>query len=400
MKLGNIIYQKLEDLSEISQEGDGVTRLPFTAEHQRAIVWLKDLMHDAHLTTRIDNIGNLIGEYKSPKNNAKTLIMGSHQDSVINGGKYDGALGVVLPIICFKYVYETCGDLDYNFKIIAFSDEEGIRFSTAFLGSQAVSGSFPPELLERKGIDGKPLLQTLKDFGLTPDISQCKLEGDSFLELHIEQGPVLENKNYPLGIVQAIQSILRYQVEITGFSGHSGTVPMDMRQDAGVGAAEVIVKITEFAESISDIVITIGSLDLYPGAVNVIPGKSNFTVDIRSMDKNLTDQASQKLTNFLEETCHKRNLTFTLEQKMRSATTLCSPSIIDALKQSMEKADVPVYLMASGAGHDTQEMAKIMEAGMLFIRCDKGISHNPLESVTPEDINTACRVITEYLKHY
>lgn len=400
MELGNIIYQKLEELAQISQKGEGVTRLPFTEEHQRAIVWLQDLMHSAHLTTKIDNIGNLIGEYKSPKNNAKTLIMGSHQDSVINGGKYDGALGVVVPIMCFKHVYETCGDLDYNFKIIAFSDEEGIRFSTAFLGSQAVSGSFPAELLERKGIDGKPLQQTLKEFGLTPDISKCKIEGDSFLELHIEQGPVLENKNYPLGIVQAIQSILRYQIEITGFSGHSGTVPMNMRQDAGVGAAEVIVKITEFAESISDIVITVGSLDLYPGAVNVIPGKSIFTVDIRSMDKNLTDQASQKLTYFLEETCRKRNLTFTLEQKMRSSTTICSPNIIDALKQSMEKIDVPVYLMASGAGHDTQEMAKIMEAGMLFIRCEKGISHNPQESVTPEDIDTACRVITEYLKHY
>ena len=399
--LGDIIYKKLDELAQFSKEGEGITRLPFTKEHKEAITWLEDLMKSAHLSTKIDNIGNLIGEYKSPTKNAKTLIIGSHQDTVINGGKYDGALGIVLPVICFKDFYETHGVLNYNIKFIAFADEEGVSFQTAFLTSKAVVGSFTPDLLERVRSDGKTLKKSLEDFGLNADISKCRInDGDSFLELHIEQGPILENKNLSLGIVDAIQGIERYIVEITGFAGHSGTIPMDMRHDAGVGAAFVITKITEFAEELKNIVVTVGSLELIPNAVNVIPGKSIFSIDIRAMDPLLIKTMVDKINSVLNEICEKKGLSFTFERKMKSPTTFCSDSVINTLEESMKSAGVPIFHMTSGAGHDAQEMATIMDAGMLFIRCKKGISHNKEESVTADDLDIASKVLGEFFKCY
>ena len=399
--LGDIIYKKLDELAEFSKDGEGVTRLPFTKEHKEAITWLEDLMNSANLTTKIDNIGNLIGEYKSPTKNAKTLVIGSHQDSVINGGKYDGALGIVLPIMCFKNFYETHGALNYNIKFIAFADEEGVSFQTAFLTSKAVVGSFTPDLLERVRYDGKTLKKSLENFGLNADISECKINDvDTFLELHIEQGPILDNKNLSLGIVDAIQGIERYHVEITGFAGHSGTIPMDMRRDAGVGAAFVISRITEFAENLKNIVVTVGCLELIPGAVNVIPGKSIFSIDIRAMDPLLIKTMVDKINSVLSETCEKRDLSFVLERKMKADSTICSKNVINMLEESMKSAGVPIFHMTSGAGHDAQEMATIMDAGMLFIRCKKGISHNKEESVMTEDIDVACKVLAEYFKCY
>ncbi len=398
--LGMLIYQKLEEIAQISQPGEGVTRLSFTPEHANAIKYLQELMEQSYLTVKVDNIGHLIGEYNSSEPSAKTLVMGSHQDTVINGGKYDGILGVILPILCFKNYYETYGPPDFNFKVIAFSDEEGVQFATAFLGSKVLSKSFTDDLWDRVGSLGKTLFQAVEDFGLTPDLSQCSIQGDSFLELHIEQGPVLENHNIPLGIVQAIQGIQRYQIEITGVAGHSGTVPMHLRNDAGVGVAELISQMTHYVESLNDVVFTVGALDLLPGAVNVIPGKAIFTVDLRAMDDELLDTVADKLKSILITICEKRHLSYSFEQKMKSLSTMCCPKIIQLLEKSCDNAQIPKFHIASGAGHDTQEMAKIMDSGMLFLRCKEGISHNPAESVTVEDIDVACKVIIEFIKEY
>ncbi|NLR93579.1 M20 family metallo-hydrolase [Flammeovirga sp. SR4] len=403
MQLGKETYQVLEELSKYSKEGPGVTRLYLTEEHKAAYSYLEKLMTDIGLTVEVDNIGNMIGTYTSPEKTNKTIVLGSHQDTVRNGGKYDGAMGVILPLIALKHCIQNNIPLKYNVKIASFGDEEGVRFATTYLGSKVLAGTFTSDLLDRKSEYGNTLKEELISFGLDPNkIPEDKLTDDivGYLEVHIEQGPVLQHKNLAVGVVNAIQGSHRYTININGMAGHAGTIPMPLRKDAGVGASESMVELTRYLETIENIVATFGIVEFLPGSINVIPGEANFTMDIRSLDEKLIKDTVTKFDQILRDVCNKRGLTYTLTNTNEAPPTTCSDTIIKQLETSVANVGSDVFTFPSGAGHDAQEMKNITDMGMLFVRCKDGISHNPLESVTENDLDIAAKVVVDFLKNY
>ncbi|MDP0494302.1 MAG: M20 family metallo-hydrolase [Fusobacterium sp. JB021] len=396
------IYNTLDKLGEITIEGEGVTRISFTKEHKKANKFIGDIMKENGLEVREDNAGNMIGEYFSKNKNAKTLVIGSHQDSVKNGGKYDGPLGIILPIISFGEYLKEEKELPYNVKIISFGDEEGIRFAMPFISSSIIAGTFDHENLNRVGIYNKTLGEALKDFGGDPTrLNEDKIDDISdFLEIHIEQGPILFNENTSLGIVNAIQGFKRYEVNIFGEAGHSGTIPMDMRYDAGVGASEIVYKLNELIRKKEKIVATVGKMKFLPGSENVIPSKATFSIDIRSLSENLLISSMKEIEKLIQDVCKKLGLTYSLKIKTENKPTLCNENIISKLKDSFIENELHPRIISSGAGHDAQEMSKVTNIGMIFVRCEKGISHNPKESVSLSDINDCVKVLKSFFCRY
>lgn len=401
MTLGNEIYNKLEQLSSCSSGNPGVTRLSLSPEHQQALALLEQWMQEAGLETYRDYIGNLIGSYHvSP--NKKTLMLGSHQDTVVMGGKYDGALGVVLPIVCARQAIEQ-GNLGCNLKIVAFTDEEGVRFQTTYLGSMALNGHLDPALMERTDKNGCSLRQAVIDFGGDPQKALNPAETqspDAYLEIHIEQGPVLEEADLPVGVVTSIQSSYRYEVIIEGTAGHAGTVPMHLRRDPMTSAARIISQLTALCQSYQPLVLTVGELSVTPGAVNVIPSKVRFTIDIRSPKEENILNAMQQAEKIMTQVCAQNHTTFRLIRSNAIPATVCDPHIVDKIKQAVSQSELRVFELASGAGHDAQEMNRVCPVGMLFVRCKEGISHSPYEQVNAEDIDCAAKTVLNFIKSY
>lgn len=400
--LGEKVYNILEELGKISIEGEGITRISFTKEHKEANKFIKNLMLKNGLIPREDNAGNIIGEYFSNKKNTKTLVIGSHEDSVKNGGKYDGPLGIILPIISFGEYLNENKELPYNLKIISFGDEEGIRFAMPFISSSIVAGTFDEKELTRVGIYNKTLEQALKEFGGNPDkLKEDKIENiDDFIEIHIEQGPILYNENNSLGIVNAIQGFKRYEVDIFGEAGHSGTVPMNMRYDAGIGASEIVYKMNKLIMKKEGIVATVGKMNFFPGAENVIPSKASFSIDIRSLSEELLISSMEEIKEIIESICEKLKLDYKMNLKTENKVTLCNEKIISKLKDSFLENNLNPKIISSGAGHDAQEMSKVTNVGMIFMRCAKGISHNPEESISIGDINDCIKVLKSFFYRY
>lgn len=400
--VGEKIYNILDKLGKITVQGEGITRISFTKEHKEANKFIENLMLENGLIPREDNAGNIIGEYFSKNKNTKTLVIGSHEDSVKNGGKYDGPLGIVLPIISFGEYLKEQKELPYNIKIISFGDEEGIRFAMPFISSGIVAGTFDQENLKRVGIYNKTLSQALKDFGGNPDkLDEDKIENISdFIELHIEQGPILYNENISLGIVNAIQGFKRYEVDIFGEAGHSGTVPMNMRFDAGVGASEIVYKMNELIMKKEGIVATVGKMNFFPGSENVIPSKASFSIDIRSLSEDLINFSMKEIIELIEKTCKKLKLNYKINMKTENKVTLCNNDIITKLNNSFVENNLIPKIISSGAGHDAQEMSKVTNVGMIFMRCAEGISHNPKESISIADINDCVKVLKSFFYIY
>ncbi|MGF6906002.1 M20 family metallo-hydrolase [Fusobacterium sp. PH5-44] len=401
MHLGNEIKEKLEILGKISETEEGVTRLYLTKEYLEARDLIEKWMIEAHLDTSIDAVGNLIGSYKSPESNNKTLVIGSHQDSVKNGGKYDGILGVILPIVTVKKLLQKYKSLPCNLKIISFAYEEGISFPNACMTSKAIAGTFSQELLNLE-YSGKKLYEQLKEYNFNPDnIDSCKVNNiDSFLEVHIEQGPVLEAENLPVGIVSRIQACNRYKVTVYGEAGHSGTIPMNMRKDTVTTMSEIIYKSTEFIKSLENIVITFGKVDIFPGAVNIIPAKSEFTIDIRGPENSELINIMKDIENIIKSAIEKNKMKYELQFTNQIIETKCSNSVIERLKKSFNNQNQKIFLLPSGAGHDAQEMEKVTNIGMLFVRCVKGISHSPEEDVRVNDLDIAANIIADYIINF
>ena len=403
MNIGREILDKLNVLSKISEPSKGVTRLYLTKEYLEARNIIENWMKEAGLTTRIDGVGNLIGEYKSNNAEAKTLVMGSHQDSIEDGGKFDGILGVILPIVCIKNLLKEHGELNCNVKIISFAYEEGTTYGAACLTSKAVAGTFKEHLLELE-YKGKKLKDAMEEYGFNPQkIDEYKMKKediDTFLEVHIEQGPVLEYENLPVGIVTAIQSCNRYLVKIKGQAGHSGTIPMKLRKDAGAAMAEIIYKSTKLAEELGEMVLTFGKMSVTPGAVNVIPGEAEFTIDIRAMKNTILVDTIEKIENIIKEIVERKGMSYSIQMTNEIMETACSPSVMEALEKSFIRQNIPVFKLPSGAGHDAQEMANIAEMGMLFVRCVDGISHNPIEDVREKDLDIAGNIIMDYIYNF
>ncbi|GAA0176683.1 M20 family metallo-hydrolase [Clostridium sediminicola] len=402
--LGKRCMEYLKELSQFNEGSNGLTRLFLTKEHASAIALITKWMENANMSVTLDEIGNLIGTYHSELTNAPTLMIGSHQDSVINGGIFDGMLGFIVPIVCVEELSKEKKKLPFNIKVVVFGSEEGTRFKKAYLSSIALRGNLEDSLLfELKDNDGITLNDALEEFGLEPkNIKKLKIDESvsDYLEMHIEQGPVLQHLNSPVGVVKAINGFRRYSVEINGFAGHAGTLPMDMRRDSLVGASEIITYIEKKALENSDLVATVGKIEVSPGAINVVPAKTTFTIDIRSGVENNIVQAVEEISTYIKSICEKRNLQHSIEYITGDAPCECNKKMIDLIGKSIEQLGLDVYHLNSGAGHDAQELSKSINIGMIFVRCLNGISHNPDESVSIEDLNVSAKVLLRVLNNY
>ncbi|MCM2972601.1 allantoate amidohydrolase [Larsenimonas suaedae] len=397
MHNGEAIVAACHELAAISSDTGQLTRCYLTPEHARANALLAEWMVEAGMTTWQDAAGNQWGRFEGRDPALPALVLGSHSDSVINAGHFDGPLGVLLAIAVVARLNASCERPARSVEVVAFADEEGTRFGTALLGSRAVAGTWDPAWWDIIGRDGLTLRQAFFDFGLDPArIGEAARTPESiagYLEAHIEQGPVLEAERRSLGVVTAIAGARRFQISIGGEAGHAGTTPLELRRDALAGAAEAIVAIETLARA-AGIVATVGSLETYPGAVNVIPGEVRMSLDIRAE----RDEDRDRTLEAIQESCGRigesRGLAWRWHETHAAPAVACAPRLIESLSEAIGTDDGPVRHLTSGAGHDGMAMAHVCDIGMLFVRCYKGISHHPDESVQARDVSDALEAMT------
>jgi len=394
------LMNRLAELATVTDTPGALTRLFLSPAHRRAIQLIEGWMRDAGLDTQIDAIGNLTGRTKNSIGKP-TLLLGSHIDTVRDAGAYDGNFGVLAAITAVKSMGE---NHPYAIEIIAFGDEEGSRFPQTLSGSRAVAGKFDPGALASADAAGVTMGEALKSFGCDtdaiPKIARDPAEILAYVELHIEQGPVLEAKNLAVGIVTAINGASRLSVTLTGAAGHAGTVPMAMRRDALAAAAEQILFIEAHAASIPNLVATVGAIAIHPGAPNSIPGRATYSIDIRAPEDSTRNQAVGIITARLKEIAASRNIEIAVTQSHDAAATQCAPWLQAQLAAAITAQNLPVFHLPSGAGHDAMAIASLCPVAMLFTRCKDGISHTPAESITEEDANIAVAVLVEFLRKF
>ncbi|SEN57969.1 N-carbamoyl-L-amino-acid hydrolase [Duganella sp. CF517] len=394
--------------SDTDNSGDAdfdLTCAYMTPAHRRTAAQLAEWMREAGMEAHIDNVGNVVGVYRSDVAGAKTLMTGSHYDTVRNGGKYDGRLGILLPIAIVRHLHQRGEKLPYHFEIVGFAEEEGVRFKSTFLGSNAVTGRFDLSLLDQTDADGiamrDALLAAGHDVSRIPAIARDPAQLLGFVEVHIEQGPVLLERDLALGVVTAIAGSSRYLVELTGLASHAGTTPMTMRKDAAAAAAEIVLLVERRCGQGVALVGTVGQLQVPGGSVNVVPGACKLSLDIRSADDAVRQAAVKDVLDGIAEICARRQVEFSLQRIVDAAAAPCAPRLMDQLGAAIERAGLPRFDLLSGAGHDAMAMAAITEVAMLFTRCGNGgISHNPLETMTADDADIAARVLLDFLRNY
>ncbi len=400
--LAREVMERLDVLAGISESPDNLTRRFLTPEHEAANAQVGDWMQAAGMTVRVDAVGNIIGRYEGVRPGAPALILGSHLDTVIDAGRYDGMLGVVLPISCIAELNAVGERLPFAIEVIGFGDEEGVRFQSTYLGSSPVAGTFPKELLERKDRDGLSLGDALTAFGLDPDKidSAARRQTDvlGYVEIHIEQGPVLERQDCAVGIVTAISGATRLEIMLNGEAGHAGTVPMTERRDALTAAAEIILGVEEICRSCDGLVGTVGQLDVSPGAVNVIPGAVRLSVDLRAAEDDTRQQALDKVNELVSSIGEKRKVETIITKTHAVASVPCAPGLITGLSSAASICGHAAPRLSSGAGHDAAAMSALTDVGMLFVRCKGGISHNAGESIEMSDVAVAAEVLCKFLK--
>jgi allantoate deiminase len=362
-------------------------------------------MEQAGMTVRRDNIGNLIGRYEGSGNGGdtpRTFLLGSHLDTVREAGKYDGPLGVLVAIACVQALHDEGRRLPFAVEVVAFADEEGLRFGTSYLGSRAYAGGFPSRYLDLAGDDGIALADCIRAFGGEPvaiDKDRCDTNGLlGYCEVHIEQGPVLEREDIPVGIVSGIAAQTRARITLEGESGHAGTVPMSMRRDALAAAAEVVLAAESMAQKEQGLVATVGRLTVHPGAGNVIPGRVTLSLDVRHAENRVRDEAYETLRARTQAICDRRGVSLEWEDMQDYDSVECSRELSGKLAEAVAAAGYPVRELVSGAGHDTVIMSGVCQVSMLFVRCKGGVSHNPAESVQVEDVAAAIEVMGRFLE--
>ena len=401
--LGALVMDWAEQLGAVSDDASGLTCAYMTPAHRRTAALIAGWMEDSGMTVHVDAVGNVVGRYAAAGAGARTLVTGSHYDTVRNGGKYDGRLGVLLPVALVRQLHAHGERLPYHLEVIAFSEEEGVRFRSTFLGSSAVAGSFDPALLDAVDADGTSLRAALEAAGhdpaAIPAIARDPASLLGFVEVHIEQGPVLLERGLPLGVVNAIAGSSRYVVELTGVAGHAGTTPMAMRRDAAAAAAEIVLLVERRCSGNGSLVGTVGQLEVPGGSVNVIPGSCRLSLDIRAGDDALRLAAVDDILAGISAICARRGIQEKLWKLLEIDAVPCAPRLMDGLGAAMARAGLPRFDLASGAGHDAMRMASLLEVAMLFVRCGNGgISHNPLETMSADDADIAGRVLLDFLK--
>jgi OHCU decarboxylase len=402
---GPAVMAWAEELGAISDDGQGLTCAYMTPGHQRTAARIAQWMRDAGMDTHIDDAGNVVGRYAALDPAAKTLITGSHYDTVRNGGKYDGRLGILLPVAIVKQLNARGERLPYHLEVIGFAEEEGVRFRSTFLGSNAITGRFDMSLLDRSDADGVTMRDALQQAGhdpaRIPAIARDPASLLGYVEVHIEQGPVLLEKGLPLGVVTAIAGSSRYLVELEGLASHAGTTPMAMRRDAAAAAAEIVLLVEQRCAKQGSLVGTVGQLQVPDGSVNVVPGRCRLSLDIRAATDLERIAAVKDVMDGIEAICARRGIEFAVELLVEAAAAPCAPRLMDQLGLAVQRAGLPRFDLLSGAGHDAMAMAAVTEVAMLFTRCGNGgISHNPLETMTADDADIAARVLVDFFRNY
>jgi len=389
----NRLLQRLHDLSQIGRNKvtGGINRFSFTSEEQQAIELVTSYMKEAGMTVNVDGVGNIIGTYGEE---SETIMLGSHIDTVPDGGKYDGALGVLAAIEIVQTIYEQQLPLSKKIEVVAFKDEEGTRFGFGLIGSRAMAGLLTYEELQKRDASDISIQEAMKQFELSPLPLEKVKRNDiqAYLEMHIEQGKVLENEELPVGIVLGIAAPLWLEVTVTGVSEHAGATPMPIRQDALTAASEMILAIEQMLNGTTNSVATVGKLNVEPNGVNVIPGRVTFTIDIRDIDEQKISALESSILEQLQKVAERRNITVTSKVLQRVKPAKTAPMLQQQLASSIEKYGVQPYSLISGAGHDAMNMANVAPIGMLFVRSKGGISHNPLEYSSDEDIVIATNI--------
>jgi beta-ureidopropionase / N-carbamoyl-L-amino-acid hydrolase len=397
--LGNDVWDWQEQLAVHTDPGyaeKGQLTVTYLTEAHRACArmiagWMREAGFDS---VEIDAVGNVVGRYEAATPGAKTLLTGSHYDTVRNGGKYDGRLGIFVPIACVRELKRQNRRLPFAFEVVGFAEEEGQRYKATFLGSGALIGHFDPTWLDQKDADGITMREARQAAGLK-DEDIPKLQRDpskylGFVEVHIEQGPVLNELDLPLGIVTSINGGVRYVGEVIGMASHAGTTPMNRRRDAAAAVAELILYAEQRAAKDGDSVATVGMLEVPSGSINVVPGRCKFSLDMRAPNNPQRDALAADVIAELKAICDRRGVRYTLEESMRASAAPSAPDWQQRWEKAVDALGVPLFRMPSGAGHDAMKLHEVMPQAMLFVRgINSGISHNPLESSTNNDMQLA-----------
>lgn len=394
------VMERCELLENISEEPGLLVRPYGSQAINQANGIVSDWMHDAGMTTGRDSIGNLIGRYEGT--GEKTLILGSHLDTVRDAGKYDGQLGVMVALTCVQQLHDRGERLPFAIEVVAFADEEGLRFGTTFLGSSVYAGAFDRERLKLEDKNGVTLREAVRAFGGDPDALEKDARGNGdllgYCELHIEQGPVLEEEDLPVGVVTAINGQSRIRVGFVGEAGHAGTVPMKARKDALCAAAQFVLDVETAGKVQPRAVATVGEIKALPGAINVIPGETLLSLDLRHPDDAVRERLRDHFEQRAAEIAASRRCEFNWEVRQETPAVPADPDLSDLLGRAVEESGFPIYRLPSGAGHDAAQMAALAPIAMLFVRCKEGISHNPEESVKQEDVAVAIEVMNRFLR--
>ncbi len=402
---GRQIIDRCDALAELTEEPGRLTRTFGTSQHRRALDLIAGWMKQAGMTCREDPAGNLIGRYEAGEpDGAASLMMGSHQDTVRDGGRYDGMLGIVAPISAVERLYRDGVRLPFAVEVVAFTDEEGARFQTTLLGSKAIAGTLDPSVLEARDGDGVTIAEAMREFGADPErIAEAAYPPGSllaFVETHIEQGPQLEGTDRPLGVVTSVAGGTRLEITLAGEAGHAGTVPMNWRRDALMGTAEAALAIERYCRDDGNLVGTVGRIAVRPGAVNVIPGEAVFTADIRAPEDAQRRSAVDSLRRRIKAVAAERGLECRIRVLYDADGCTCEPRLVEALSAAVAAEGMEPLHLYSGAGHDAMAMSAIAPVGMLFVRCRGGVSHHPDESITATDADAAARALWRFLRDF
>lgn len=408
-EVGREIMQWSERLALHSEPGwaekGQLTVTYLTPAHLAVADELKGLMQEAGFDEiSVDAVGNVVGVYHGSKGDSPRLLTGSHYDTVRNGGKYDGRLGILIPIAVVKSLSSQKRRLPYGIEVVGFSEEEGQRFRATFLAAGALTGSFDPEWLTQRDADGVSMTQAMQAAGLPGTLAAIQtIKRDpnkylGFVEVHIEQGPVLCEKGLPLGVVTSINAGVRATCKTIGLAGHAGTTPMSMRQDAMLAAAEISLMAEQRARADEGSVATVGQISVPGGSINVIPGECVFTLDMRAPTDPQRDALVADIIKEAQAISTRRQVQFEYAEVMRASAAPSDPAWQSRWERAVAKIGQPIFKLNSGAGHDAMKMHTIMPQAMLFVRGgNRGISHNPLEIITAEDATLATQAFEALL---
>ncbi len=408
-ELGNLVWDWAEELAAESDPGfkeHGQLTVTYLTDAHRACAhrlqaWMK---HAGFDEVSIDAVGNVVGVYHGRDPQSKRLLTGSHYDTVRNGGKYDGRLGIFVPMACVRELQRAGRRLPFGIEVVGFAEEEGQRYKATFLGSGALTGHFDAAWLDQVDADGVTMRDAMRAAGLPGTLDAiAALERDparylGFVEVHIEQGPVLNEIDLPLGVVTSINGSVRYLGEVVGMASHAGTTPMDRRRDAAVAVAELAVFLEKRAAAVPEVVGTMGMLEVPAGSINVVPGRCRFSLDIRATTDAARDACAADVLAELDRLCRARGVTYRVEETLRAAAAPSDAVWQRRWENAVAALGLPVHRMPSGAGHDAMKLHEVMPQAMLFVRgLNSGISHNPLESSTNDDIELAVRAFRHLL---